>query len=343
MGSAVIFDGTRVKTLKNVINLNGIASVAASSVDPTSIAQSAQIGSLYLYTGGGTGVLYIKQDSGSTTNWNFVVDGSSNQTLTNKTLSTPAFAGGSFVIKTAADPSKTVTITIPNVSSSYTLTLPSNDGDGYSSLRSDGSGNLQWLDGGLATQAVSASFTASFGVHYLTNTSTTGITATLPAGALGRIIRFSDTRESWHVNPLTIIPASGDTIDNLAANESLVCDVRRGWVELSWDGTRWSLSSLSTFNNAGITQAYRAATSPITLSNTDYYVSASGSTTYAITLPSATGIAGRIYVIKSNMNVGILLTVNTTTSQTIDGATSITLSRFSSLQVISNGSNWEIF
>lgn len=88
---------------------------------------------------------------------------------------------------------------------------------------------------------------------------------------------------------------------------------------------------------------YNAVTSATTLDSTHSYVSATGASTYAITLPSAVGITGRTYTIKSRMNAGVLLTVNTTSSQTIDGATSVTLARFESLQVISNNSNWEVF
>jgi hypothetical protein len=83
-------------------------------------------------------------------------------------------------------------------------------------------------------------------------------------------------------------------------------------------------------------------TGAVTLGSASY-VSCSGSSAYAVTLPTAVGNTGLVYTIKSNMNTGILLTVNTTSSQTIDGATSVSLSRYSSLQVISNGSNWEIF
>ena len=79
------------------------------------------------------------------------------------------------------------------------------------------------------------------------------------------------------------------------------------------------------------------------MTNKDAYVSASGSSNYTITLPTAVGIAGKVYVVKSNMNTGVLLTVATTSSQTIDGSTTKTLARFDALKVISNGSNWEIF
>ena len=105
-------------------------------------------------------------------------------------------------------------------------------------------------------------------------------------------------------------------------------------------------------NIAGSTQAitmngslilpFRAVTGATTLTSTDYYVSASGAATYAVTLPTAVGATGLVYVVKSNMNAGVLLTVNTTSSQTIDGSTSLSLPRYNALQVISNGTNWEV-
>jgi hypothetical protein len=106
---------------------------------------------------------------------------------------------------------------------------------------------------------------------------------------------------------------------------------------------------LTAFSSTGLTftgsinKTYTAVTSATTLNNTHHFVSASGATTYAVTLPTAAGITGRVYIVKSNMNAGVLLTVNTTSSQTIDGVTSKSLARYESLQVISNGSNWEIF
>jgi len=97
-----------------------------------------------------------------------------------------------------------------------------------------------------------------------------------------------------------------------------------------------------TFNNA-INFEYTAVTSATILNHQHYFVSASGASPYAITLPTAVGIAGRSYVIKSNMNAGVTLTLNTTSSQTIDDVASKTLARYEAVQVISDGQNWEIF
>jgi len=67
MGSAVIFSGTKVKTLKSAIDLNGGNDIISSTTDPTASAVSANIGSLLLNSS--SGKLYRKNDSGSSTNW----------------------------------------------------------------------------------------------------------------------------------------------------------------------------------------------------------------------------------------------------------------------------------
>lgn len=66
-GDAVIFSGNDVKALKQNLNLNGAVKVLSGTADPTSSAQNAPIGSLYLNTS--SGHTYRKQDAGSSTNW----------------------------------------------------------------------------------------------------------------------------------------------------------------------------------------------------------------------------------------------------------------------------------
>lgn len=100
--------------------------------------------------------------------------------------------------------------------------------------------------GGLTLSPKSTTFTAVAGNHYLTDTSSGGYTATLPAGATGAVVRFSDALDTWNTGNLTITPASGEKIDGLATNESLVCDVQRSWVELSWNGSRWVINAPTT-------------------------------------------------------------------------------------------------
>lgn len=60
--------------------------------------------------------------------------------------------------------------------------------------------------------------------------------------------------------------------------------------------------------------------------------------TQAATLPTAASQTGREYVIK-NLGSGVI-TVGTTSSQTIDGASTVTLNQYDVVTVISDGTNW---
>jgi hypothetical protein len=61
--------------------------------------------------------------------------------------------------------------------------------------------------------------------------------------------------------------------------------------------------------------------------------------TFTVTLPTAVGITGRVYVIKGGTPAKTI-TVATTSSQTIDGGATQTISGVGVVRVISNGANW---
>jgi hypothetical protein len=103
-----------------------------------------------------------------------------------------------------------------------------------------------WLiAGGLNVIPVSGSISGVSGSHYLADTSGGAFTITLPAGSIGARLKFSDASETWNEFPLTIAPAAGEAIDGYSVDETLVCDVLRGWVDLTWDNTnsKWILDS----------------------------------------------------------------------------------------------------
>lgn len=79
MGSAAIFNGTSVKLLKSILDFNGGAQIHSGTADPSSSATSATRGSVYLNNS--TNLIYIKTDSGSSTNWVQVVQTSGTQTI----------------------------------------------------------------------------------------------------------------------------------------------------------------------------------------------------------------------------------------------------------------------
>ena len=89
------------------------------------------------------------------------------------------------------------------------------------------------------------------------------------------------------------------------------------------------------------TEVYRAVTGTDTVLAGDYTVDAT-SGTFTLTLLTAVGRQGKIYNLK-NSGTGVI-TLATTSSQTIDGNASgtLTLTQYENLQVQSNGANWII-
>jgi len=90
-----------------------------------------------------------------------------------------------------------------------------------------------------------------------------------------------------------------------------------------------------------VEQTITQVSATYTIARTDSTIEATANT-FTITLPTAVGIKGRIFNIK-NSGSGII-TINTTSSQTIDGSSSgvLTLNQYDSLTVQSNNSNWII-
>jgi len=84
---------------------------------------------------------------------------------------------------------------------------------------------------------------------------------------------------------------------------------------------------------------YRAITALRTLDATDYLIDCTANT-FTVTLPTAVGITGRVYIIK-NTGTGVI-TVDGNSSETIDGVTTQTLNQWDSMTISSNGSNWII-
>lgn len=87
-----------------------------------------------------------------------------------------------------------------------------------------------------------------------------------------------------------------------------------------------------TFPSTGLTSSY-------TIGVNDYLVDVTGNTV-TITLPSSDGINGKNYVVK-NSGTGVV-TVSTTSGQTIDGSSSKTLNNNDSIEVVSDGVNWNV-
>jgi hypothetical protein len=90
-----------------------------------------------------------------------------------------------------------------------------------------------------------------------------------------------------------------------------------------------------------LSTGYRAFTGNTTAAVTDNTLVFTGTLTATLTLPDATACAGRAYSIKNSSSNASLLTIATTSLQTIDGLSSWSLSLSNmALMVVSNGTNW---
>ena len=177
----------------------------------------------------------------------------STDTLTNKTLTSPQIGtkisdtNGNELLKVTATSSAVNELTLANAATgnnpSFTasgddtnigvsilpkgsgqvtidnLTFPAADGSADQVLKTDGSGNLSFTTisgGGTSWQAVKTSnFNAAAGEGYFVDTSSSAITATLPASpSIGDSFEFKDYAQSFATNNLTIDP-NGNKFEGL--------------------------------------------------------------------------------------------------------------------------------
>jgi hypothetical protein len=105
-------------------------------------------------------------------------------------------------------------------------------------------------------------------------------------------------------------------------------------------GTPTPTSFLHVIGSSAFSVATLSANTTLDKTHNTVRVDATG-TARTITLPDATGCAGRLYRLTKVDSSANAVTVNTTASQTIDGATSISLAtQWTDAVVQSDGSNW---
>lgn len=98
------------------------------------------------------------------------------------------------------------------------------------------------------------------------------------------------------------------------------------------------------FKSTGRYTAYVSKTGAYTATTTDEVISADAtSAAFQITLPTAVNNTGLTYTIKRANSGANAVTIGTTSSQTIDGSTTYSLSaQYKYVSVVSNGANWLI-
>lgn len=115
------------------------------------------------------------------------------------------------------------------------------------------------------------------------------------------------------------------------------------------DATGFRIDATSTLNttntsnfqvNGNVQFRYNAKTANYTAS-TDYLINCTANS-FTITLPTAVGIAGRVYIIK-NTGTATTITIATTSSELIDGSAPGTVVGLVPLRVMSTGAGWVTF
>ncbi len=139
-----------------------------------------------------------------------------------------------------------------------------------------------------------------------------------------------------NVNILTNLISSAIITSALTAST-----ITASGLTITNSGSRFTIdNSGNTQISGSISLPYTAQTTTYSIKNTDHTIDCT-SGTFTVTLPTAVGIQGKIYVIK-NSGTGTI-TVATTSSQTIDGTTTKIISvQYDKITVQSNGTNWII-
>lgn len=114
-----------------------------------------------------------------------------------------------------------------------------------------------------------------------------------------------------------------------------------GGFTVSGDGTLNTSTGALTISKIGgvpVSSNYVAKTGTYAIVAGDFVINCTANT-FTVTLPTAVGVAGKQYCVK-NSGTGVI-TIATTSAQTIDGITSKVLSvQYESLWFMSNGANW---
>jgi len=107
-------------------------------------------------------------------------------------------------------------------------------------------------------------------------------------------------------------------------------------------GTTTPSSTLDVDGSLAIPTIAKTANYTVTVSDHIILADAS-STAFIVTLPAASGVAGRMYHIKKTDSSANAVTVDGNASETIDGGTTATIAaQFESIQIVCDGSNWHI-
>jgi hypothetical protein len=202
---------------------------------------------------GGVGQLSIDQNTVTTVDTNanltLTTDGTGTiqiQKSANMSAGTNLTINGQGDLRLGDSTSNFVALQAPATATTYTITLPSAVATANNSvLQSDTSGNTSWATPKTFTYTtVATSFNAVAFAGYFVNTSSGGITATLPSSpTVGDSIRFLDVAKTFDTNAFTV-SRNGQLLQGDA--ENLTVNSESAAFELIYSGSTfgWRIFSI---------------------------------------------------------------------------------------------------
>jgi len=105
----------------------------------------------------------------------------------------------------------------------------------------------------------------------------------------------------------------------------------------------WGKIDLATSTSGTFSRSVTTISSNYTILTTDNVIVCQGDADFTVTLPTAVGCKGKVYLVKSICSETVNITLSTTSNQLFDNAgSSLPISQYGFFEVISDGSNWII-
>jgi hypothetical protein len=231
------------------------------------------------------------------------------------------------------------------VTTSTTFKLPNGDGTAGQVLSTNGSAELQWItnspvapaQGGIYSDG-SAFQSVAFGGNAYKFLAVTPAETAMDFREIAIGTGGSDVNIDYPSGKIRInIPDAGSAARGVVTTTAQ-----------TWSGDKTFSGVLRTnglfYQSKGHKIDYNTQTgTTYSILSTDYYVRAAGTLDTTFTLPDAATVDGQIFIVKNSLPSTKVLTVDTTSSQLIDGSLTITLNQYESVQLLSFGTGWEVF